>query len=656
MGEFRRIIGTRKYFLLAILLIAANLVIFQYSERHTLEIMSDDASRNEYIDNYMSVHSQEVEEYKERIESMEDTAEELLGIGIFENSSFSSKNIQKTLDDYAGVRDVSIKSVFDKSIESVLGYKVVHLIVLIHTLILVGMFFDERKNGLWNIVHTCKNGRAYLAACRFFIMFTATAVFTVLTYITLFLLALYDYRGFDIIAEAAQSVVILQDFVLPVSVGGFAVYYIIMQTFSALCTALLIWLIFSVIHNRTYAAVVTALLFLLGYYIGIFINVQNPLCILRYTNLYFLVNTTEVYTSYINFGAGPFIFNNREFTEIMCIILSIVLPVMCIIANVCVKPVYQAGFIERSFVKLNECAHKAVRVFHGFGFELYKFLVIYRGILVLALFVYIAWQGMGLKDITRSVYYTELKEFYKEYSGEIDEERLAVYETMVADVMEAEKKYLAAQTEYTEGRMNVLDYEDALNEYKSYEIERRITDTLKQKVDLADEMAEKGIKLWFADTDGVNHLLGDISRTKRIINDLMALFVIILLVVLYQAGEKKSGMKMLIRSCVRGRGNHYKNAALAILGLSVIVCVVIYGMECYDVWYSYGLGCMSAPVQNLDRCIDFPLKISIGTYVAVWYALRFLLVIGAGACVYIFFEKKCTLNIFRRKERSGHNA
>ncbi len=91
--------------------------------------------------------------------------------------------------------------------------------------------------------------------------------------------------------------------------------------------------------------------------------------------------------------------------------------------------------------------------------------------------------------------------------------------------------------------MNVLDYEDALNEYKSYEIERRITDTLKQKVDLADEMAEKGIKLWFADTDGVNHLLGDISRTKRIINDLMALFVIILLVVLYQAGEKKSGMK-----------------------------------------------------------------------------------------------------------------
>ena len=67
MGEFRRIIGTRKYFLLAILLIAANLVIFQYSERHTLEIMSDDASRNEYIDNYMSVHSQEVEEYKDRI-------------------------------------------------------------------------------------------------------------------------------------------------------------------------------------------------------------------------------------------------------------------------------------------------------------------------------------------------------------------------------------------------------------------------------------------------------------------------------------------------------------------------------------------------------------------------------------------------------------
>ena len=125
----------------------------------------------------------------------------------------------------------------------------------------------------------------------------------------------------------------------------------------------------------------------------------------------------------------------------------------------------RAAWFNAAGYKIKSVSYTHLDVYKRQGFELYKFLVIYRGILVLALFVYIAWQGMGLKDITRSVYYTELKEFYKEYSGEIDEERLAVYETMVADVMEAEKKYLAAQTEYTEGRMNVLDYEDALNEY-----------------------------------------------------------------------------------------------------------------------------------------------------------------------------------------------
>ena len=115
MGEFRRIIGTRKYFLLAILLIAANLVIFQYSERHTLEIMSDDASRNEYIDNYMSVHSQEVEEYKERIESMEDTAEELLGIGIFfeENELFSNIPIPRSSSAVSSI--LSIRSLYSST-------------------------------------------------------------------------------------------------------------------------------------------------------------------------------------------------------------------------------------------------------------------------------------------------------------------------------------------------------------------------------------------------------------------------------------------------------------------------------------------------------------------------------------------------------------
>ncbi len=83
--------------MLAILLIAANLVIFQYSERHTLEIMSDDASRNEYIDNYMSVHSQEVEEYKERIESMEDTAEELLELEYLKTAHFLQRIFKKRL-------------------------------------------------------------------------------------------------------------------------------------------------------------------------------------------------------------------------------------------------------------------------------------------------------------------------------------------------------------------------------------------------------------------------------------------------------------------------------------------------------------------------------------------------------------------------------
>lgn len=638
MGEFRRILTSRRYIITFLILIAANLIYFQYNERHILEKMADEKLKQEYIEDYMCFNEEDIEQYRKLIEGMEDNARELLNISIFKDSSFSEKNIKKTLKDYGRIADVEIHNIYGRCVESILEYKGIHIFVLVHTFILVLMFFDERKKGLWSITHTCRNGRAGLAFRRLIILLAATAAFCLVSYFLLYILAFHDYDGFGLLSEAVQSVSMLRDFTLPISIGGFLVYYAFSQTCAALLTALFIWLIYSVIHNRTYASVAVAFLILTGYYLTKSISIHNPLCILRYFNMYFLIDTTEVYTSYVNFHIGTGICNNREFIEASCVLLSIVMACACVAANALVKPVYRAGIVERIFMRICEKLHSLIRVCHGFGFEMYKHLIVSRGIFVIAAILYISYEGMELKDLTRSVFYTELKNFYQEYSGRIDGERLEKYEELKKCARKAEEKYAAAQDAFNAGQIDALEFEDAIYEYQSYEIDIKLVQELQYKVDSMEELEKRGIEAWFVDTDGVNHLIGDISMVKRTLNSLMALFVMILLAVMYQMGEKKSGTRMLIHSCSRGRARHMGTAVAALVVIGLVVCGIIYGTEYYDVRYSYGFGQLSAPVQNVEGFLDFPLKISIGTYLAAWYILRLLVDILAGAAVYFIFD------------------
>ena len=61
-----------------------------------------------------------------------------------------------------------------------------------------------------------------------------------------------------------------------------------------------------------------------------------------------------------------------------------------------------------------------------------------------------------------------------------------------------------------------------------------------------------------------------------------------------------------------------------------MACGLVFGMECYDTWYSYGLGNLSAPVQNVEELIDFPMKISMGAYLIMWYVVRGVLLTAVG--------------------------
>lgn len=644
MTEFIRIIRNRKYITTVFLLLISNILIFQFYNKDGIERMQYHDSIREYVEEYKAYNEQKVEDYYNILDNMESNAREMMEADIFSNSSsFSYRNIQKTLNDYERISDVKIDNVFGAGLDSILEYDVIHYVVIMHAFILILMFFDERKRGLWGLIYACKYGRVRLSVYRVLILFVNCAVFTVLAYVSVIVTALYDYDSFYLLTRPAQSIALLQNFTLPLSIGAFLGYWIVMQVIRVLFTALVIWIIFSLIHNRTYAMVIIGLMLLIGYYLNDSLSGQNPMCVLKYFNLYYLLNTTESYTSYVNFQMAGLLINNREFSELFTTIGIVIMPIICVIINVLVKPVYNVGIVERLLTRAVEIMHGTVRFVHGFGFELYKFMIVCRGFLVIALLGIISFRSMELKNLTRTEAYNSVKEFYREYSGEISGERLEKYETMVSDIEEAVKEYRYKNEQYAQGKISEEELAQAEYEYKKYSADIEVADILKERVDRKEIIERKGVKAWFVDMDGIRHLIGESGRIKRIINNLMTAFVIILCTIMYRIYEYKSGMFYIIRPTPRGRSRLNRNVVLSIVLISLVSCGLVFGMECYDIWYSYGLGNLSAPVQNVDELLDFPLKISMGMYLIMWYTFRCMILTVIGLLVnriITFLQKK----------------
>lgn len=106
---------------------------------------------------------------------------------------------------------------------------------------------------------------------------------------------LINYGGADILTAAVQSVGKLQNFVLPVSLLWFFVYFILYMSVAYTVCGLVVWMILSVIRNRNLAIIVCVLVYGAEYFLYSFIPKGLTISIFRYTNLWFLLEPGELY-------------------------------------------------------------------------------------------------------------------------------------------------------------------------------------------------------------------------------------------------------------------------------------------------------------------------------------------------------------------------
>lgn len=636
MGEAKRVFGQKKYILYMIAFLVANVFLFQYFQMDTLQILDQPETKKVLLEEWNENREASKQDFYERLERMSETSQSLSQISIFsDQDSFSYKNIVKTKQDFEALQGVMVENINDKAVTAFLEYRELSLIGFLIVLVTVMAFFDERKSGLWQLIYTCRNGRLLLTLKRLIILFAVSLVASILLIVSTLANSFYDYGGLEILHSSAQSVTALQNFTVPISVLSFLTCYLLTCTVALFVEGVFVWFVLSIIHNRNLGIIIAAVIYGSEYFIYHILSAQNPLCILKYFNIYFLFSPMEMFTEYINFPLGNMLLNQREFVQTCLVALAVLLSVWVILVNIHTHPFYVPGILERKAESLFCLCRRFLSKMNGIGYELYKFLILGKGIVVLAIFGYIMILGTTENEILMSPGRELLNDFYAENTGEINKSTMSAYDEIYRELSEVEAELEAANTqkgkEFDEEILRV-----AQNKYNSYDATRSMFKELKKQRSYGEKLKKRGIKGWFMNERGFNKLLGDDDTVKRLLRGMLATLALILLLSPAFSLEQQSGIANMIRCTGKGRGQVFFRKYICAGCFILVIAGITFGVEVYEIMVNYPFDGLSAPVQNIRILERFPFHWNIALFLIAWFALRLLVMITISIlCVFI---------------------
>lgn len=629
MGELKRIVCQKKYLFSILILFIINVSLFQYFQKDNLKLLKDVETKGAIENQWREEQKIAKRKFIEELQNMKQKSNLLSEISIFSNkNTFSNKNIEKTLEDFKKINSVHIDTKYlDKAVSSFLEYDDIFFLLLLFIFMTVLNFFDERKSGLWQITYGCKNGRMVLAYKRLAILLFLSMIVSGILFLETLCVSFWNYGETGILFSSVQSVVMLQNFTLPISVLEFLLYYWVICACTLFVSGLFLWGILSIVHNRNLGIVMLIIVYGIEMALYYVLPEQHPLCVLRYLNFWFLVNPKQLFVSYTNFPIGIFIVNLREFVHWLLGGLIVLLSVGTCYVNMKTKPFYVKGIAERLLRWFCEWCKKSLCHCGGIVIEFYKILIQGKGILVVLIFSYLIISGISMDELLVSPAREQLIDFYAENTKEITKENLIPYERKKAEL----EKIYEEMNNAPDGMKKEVE-----DTYQSYEATRIMFGQLKQRLKYAENLKKKGIESWWMDETGYRKLLGKENASNRMIHGALAILTMILILAGNFAIESQSGVRYIIRCTSKGRRTFFLRKVFCTLVVAVFVSAVVIGAEIYEVGRLYPFRGLSAPVQNLSFLGTVPFSLTIGQFLCIWVFLRMLIyIVIANLCLLI---------------------
>lgn len=248
---------------------------------------------------------QKVSGYGEYLRSIQENKNMLGGISIFGGQSgdtYSSRNLQKSAADYAGLSDSNIRFTPSKGITSAMQSVWIDLLLVLGVMLFVGSLITEEKDKkLFFITRSTKHGVVRSMAAKLAALLVHCTVLTVLFY-TVSLLFFGVGAGWFVPGARLQSVAAYSESSLPVSILGYILLSVLTKAF-VLFGAGAVLTVFCLLSGIAVLPFVVGAGMIGGsallYYL---IPAGSVFSVFKYLNLVGLMKTENVYGGYLNYN------------------------------------------------------------------------------------------------------------------------------------------------------------------------------------------------------------------------------------------------------------------------------------------------------------------------------------------------------------------
>ena len=580
--------------------------------------------------------------YGDWLDGIQRNREELLTFSIFNDpDSFSGRNIIKTAEEFKKLEGVELSLGADGAVEALLTFRLTDYFLLAALLLFVLAFLEERKAGLWSVVHAAPSGRLRLAVRRTLILLGASAGGVALLYGTDLAIGFALYGGAEGLDRAAQSVEALGRLPALWTVGGFLARFLLLRTAAAFFVGLLLWLLLSAVDNVKYTIVVAAGVLAAEYGLYTFLPVQSAFNVLKYFNLFTYISLSDLYANYLNIDLLGFPLGIRSISQAALVPLCLLTAAACIAVHCRKKPAAGRDLLGRAAYGINRATDKFLRRLGLLGMELHKTLWIQKGVVIAALLIYVA---AGL-NYTVNIPVTSAEEqaaraYTAEFAGEITDDTFARMDEARAELDAKAAAYEEAKAAYERGEMdfshlNVYEREASAAERNG----KGLAAVRARAEELRARGAEEGFAPWLVDDTPFESVYGLPAQGSQHRAAAAAALALTLLLAGSMAYERQSGMTFLLKSTARGRGALLIRKLLLAALTTALVWSAVYRMELYALLSEFSVTAWAAPVQNLSMLAEFPVHFPVAGWLAFLYIWRWLALLCGGVVVLLISSR-----------------
>ena len=524
---------------------------------------------------------QYIEDFPGKIQSIRDQAAQIrtqyLTQGISEDD-YEYRLQSDIIDNYRVLQYLPLQNEYVRGWEPYFAYDYAQICLLLFLLVLVtGMILDEKKSGIFPLIHATKEGHGTLIFTKFVALLTVISVAVVAFTGTTLLFYGLRYHGFSSLGGYVQ---IMEDYIYcpqMLKVGELLVLTVLMKILVMTALGMLILMLSALLRNHVFTYM-SGLVLLAGNFVLYLTKYMDPNNPLRLMNAFAVMDTDLLFERHyaINFFGFA--------VSALPVIIGLLLAVMVICGGITVYLFNRADgnailrmpkILSRLFGK-KRVRIPAVPCFirSCAGYECHKLLVAGKYlILILAVLILKAEITDRTVVADTSPSDTRYRSYMTLLEGEATDEKLTYIQEerdIVDEILYSEG---SMQDKYFKAEISYEEYIEYLNDLDDAKVRDKALLRVEEYRDHILALRAQGQEAYFLYDTGWNHLL-------TLDFDYLLYAAALLLFAGLFASEYRAGMTYILRATKRGRGKtfgvKFAMAIVLTLGLGMVFAAIDY--------------------------------------------------------------------------------